>query len=197
MPSKGKKQKSASRDEHGLTPKQRAWADAYLVHGNGTQASRDAGYKGSDVTLGQVAAENLKKPKIIAYLQERQKKIHDKYEVTQERIVAELARIGFADIGEVASWSEDGVVFVSSEDLEEDQTAAIKSVSSVRTVTSGSDGETITERVNLKVDMHSKLEALDKLGRHLKMFTDKHEITGADGQPFEVRWADEDEEQKG
>ena len=32
--------------------------------GNATEAARRAGYKGNDMTLGQVGAENLKKPQI-------------------------------------------------------------------------------------------------------------------------------------
>ena len=47
-----------------LTPKQALFVSEYLKTGNGTEAARRAGYKGNDVTLGQVAAENLKKPQI-------------------------------------------------------------------------------------------------------------------------------------
>lgn len=57
------KRKSASRRE-GLTPKQRAFVEAYTgaAGGNGTQAARLAGYKGNDATLSAVANENLRKP---------------------------------------------------------------------------------------------------------------------------------------
>jgi len=45
-----------------LTVKQQRFVDCY--DGNATEAARQAGYKGNDVTLGQVGAENLKKPQI-------------------------------------------------------------------------------------------------------------------------------------
>lgn len=47
----------AIRDEYGLTPKQRIWADAFIETGNGLEADRRAGYKQrmSD-TNGQVPA---------------------------------------------------------------------------------------------------------------------------------------------
>lgn len=54
-----------------LTPKQRAWVDAYLKTGNATEAARQAGYVGNDNTLGAVGGENLRKPTIQAALKER------------------------------------------------------------------------------------------------------------------------------
>lgn len=54
-----------------LTTKQRLFVEAYLVSSNATDAARKAGYKGNDVTLGAVGAENLKKPRIAALIGER------------------------------------------------------------------------------------------------------------------------------
>ena len=47
----------AIRDEYGLTPKQRVWADTFIETGNGLEADRRAGYKQrmSD-TNGQIPA---------------------------------------------------------------------------------------------------------------------------------------------
>jgi phage terminase small subunit len=59
-----------------LTYKQQAFVDAYA--GNGTEAARIAGYKGNDVVLAQVAAENLRKPQIQKAIQARQKPIQNK-----------------------------------------------------------------------------------------------------------------------
>lgn len=58
-----------------LTEKQRRWVEAYqgAAAGNATEAARLAGYKGNDKTLGQVGAENLKKPVILEALEERAK----------------------------------------------------------------------------------------------------------------------------
>lgn len=57
-----------------LREKQRKFVDAYMgeAAGNATEAARLAGYKGNDVTLGQVGAENLKKPQILAAIEEIQ-----------------------------------------------------------------------------------------------------------------------------
>ncbi len=54
-----------------LTTKQRLFVEAYLVSSNATDAARKAGYKGNDVTLGAVGAENLKKPQIAKLIGQR------------------------------------------------------------------------------------------------------------------------------
>lgn len=52
-----------------LTPKQKAFADYYLECGNASEAARKAGY--SEKTAPFIGAENLKKPKVSAYIAER------------------------------------------------------------------------------------------------------------------------------
>jgi phage terminase small subunit len=52
----------------GLTHKQKLFVEAFLATGNATESARLAGYKGNDVTLGAVGAENLKKPQIQDFL---------------------------------------------------------------------------------------------------------------------------------
>lgn len=69
-----------------LTPKQKAFADEFLKCGNATEAAKRAGY--SEQSARQMGAENLSKPYISSYIQERQKQIDD------ERIadIAEIQR---------------------------------------------------------------------------------------------------------
>lgn len=58
-----------------LTPKQKAFADEYLICGNATEAAKKAGY--SEKAAGIIGFENLKKPNISEYIAERQKQIED------------------------------------------------------------------------------------------------------------------------
>lgn len=69
-----------------LTPKQKAFADEFLKCGNATEAAKRAGY--SKQSARQIGTENLSKPAISSYIQERQKQIDD------ERIadIAEIQR---------------------------------------------------------------------------------------------------------
>ncbi len=56
-----------------LTPKQKAFVDEFLKCGNATEAAKKAGY--SERSARQMGAENLSKPSISEYIQERQKQI--------------------------------------------------------------------------------------------------------------------------
>lgn len=69
-----------------LTPKQKAFADEFLKCGNATEAAKRAGY--SEQSARQMGTENLSKPSISSYIQDRQKQIDD------ERIadIAEIQR---------------------------------------------------------------------------------------------------------
>lgn len=69
-----------------LTLKQQKFADEYIISGNATQAAIKAGYK--EKTAYKTGAENLRKPQIKAYIDERlselsSKKIADQDEVLQ------------------------------------------------------------------------------------------------------------------
>lgn len=52
-----------------LTPKQQRFCDEYLIDLNATQAAIRAGY--SKKTAGAIATENLQKPNLKAYIQQR------------------------------------------------------------------------------------------------------------------------------
>ena len=58
-----------------LTPKQKAFADEYLICGNATEAAREAGYSGK--YAGYNAGKLLKNTKIAEYMSRRQKEIDD------------------------------------------------------------------------------------------------------------------------
>lgn len=66
-----------------LTAKQQRFVDAYS--GNATEAARLAGYAGSAEVLGQVGAENLKKPQIAAAIAKRESKVTKKLIATREQ----------------------------------------------------------------------------------------------------------------
>ncbi len=59
----------------GLSIKQEKFCLEYVRCGNGTEAARLAGYRGSNTVLGAVACENLKKPNITARIAELKNQI--------------------------------------------------------------------------------------------------------------------------
>jgi phage terminase small subunit len=142
-----------------LTPKQQRFVDEYLIDLNATQAAIRAGY--SAKTAGSIGEENLKKPDISAAIAARQATLQDASHVTQERVIRELALVGFADLGDYMTWNNGGVTLAESTTLDADKRRAVAEVQVTFTAEGGS----------LKLKLHSKLAALDKLARHLGLLT--------------------------
>lgn len=59
-----------------LTPKQRAFADYYIETGNATQSALKAGY--SKNTASAIGHENLRKPNVKKYIDDKMQEIADK-----------------------------------------------------------------------------------------------------------------------
>ena len=74
-----------------LTLKQQKFADEYIISGNATQAAIEAGY--SKKTAYQTGAENLRKPQIKSYIDERMKEIESKKSATQQEVIEYLTSV--------------------------------------------------------------------------------------------------------
>ncbi|WP_050613369.1 terminase small subunit [Bacillus testis] len=74
-----------------LTPKQKKFADHYIVTGNATQAAIRAGY--SEKTARSVGAENLTKPYIRSFIDERMAAKDAERIASQDEILAYLTSI--------------------------------------------------------------------------------------------------------
>ena len=155
-----------------LTAKQRRFVDEYLINLNAAHAAMRAGYakNGNNQRAAEIGYQLLQKPPVAALIAERQRDLQRRTEITQERVIAELARIGFADIRRAVKWSPtlgeqivddtvvqtNGVMVVDSDDLDDDTAAAISEIAQTR------DG--------IKIKLHDKQAALVSIGRHLGIF---------------------------
>ena len=95
----------------------------------------------------------------------------EKAGVTIDRIVAELAKIGFANANDYFEWGPDGVTIKPSADLTLDQMSVVGEVQETRAKGHGES--------TIRIKLSDKQAALEKLGRHLGMFREKVEVTGA------------------
>lgn len=147
-----------------LNDKQRLFCKEYLVDLNATQAAIRAGY--STESARQIATENLSKPSIQEEVQRLMEKRSQRTNITADRVLKELARIAFSDPKNVMAWNGETMVVKDSEQLSDDDAACVSEVSSTTTKEGGS----------IKLKMHDKIAALDKLGKHLKLFTDVSDV---------------------
>lgn len=88
-----------------LTEKEQLFADHYIITNNATESALKAGY--SKNCAGQQGYENLKKPEIKKYLKLKSKPILEQLNITQERVLREIAAIAFSDISDYLNcdWS--------------------------------------------------------------------------------------------
>lgn len=159
-----------------LTPKQRRFVDEYLIDLNATQAALRAGY--SPKTADQIGSELLQKTTVAEALQARMKAREQRTEITQDRVLTELAKIGFFDVRKL--FHGDGSP-KSIADLD-DATAA--AVAGLDVVNIGNQDAGIGQVMKYKIA--DKRAALVDIGRHLGMFPGKLELTGKDGGPVEI-----------
>jgi phage terminase small subunit len=115
----------------------------------------------------------------------------EKTGVSIEKVLSELAKIGFSDIRKAVKWrsspsadqdalscssrnpASNIVEIISSDEIDDVTAAAIAEISQ-------------NEKGSLKIKLHDKRAALVDLGRHLGMFKEKVEVTGKDGGPIET-----------
>jgi phage terminase small subunit len=120
--------KSASDYGIQLTPKQELFCHEYLIDFNATRSATEVGY--SAKTAAEQGARLLTNVKIQQYLELLRKDDGDRLEVTRERIIKELAFIGFSRITDTVDFDCNGVSLKDSRCLDEAAIAPIESISS-------------------------------------------------------------------
>lgn len=74
-----------------LTVKQQRFADEYIISGNATEAARKAGY--SHKTANRIATENLSKPVIRSYIDERLDQLKKESIADQDEVLQYLTAV--------------------------------------------------------------------------------------------------------
>lgn len=171
MPSKAK-----------LTPKQEAFVAQYLLDLNATQAAIRAGY--SEKTAQQQGSRLLLNVVVQEAIAKGQNKTAEKLEITKDRIVEELAKIGFSNMLDYMRAGSDGDPYLDFSDLTREQAAALSEV----TVEDFKDGrgEDARDVRRIKFKLHDKKGALVDLAKMLGFMVEKHEHSGPDGAPIQT-----------
>ena len=147
-----------------LTDKQQRFVDEYLIDLNATQAAIRAGY--STKTADQQGSRMLANVKVKQAVAEKQAQRSKRTGVNQDRVVLELAKVAFAKMTDIVD--SNGKI---KEDASPDDLACIESIKYKE-----SDNES-GGSVEREVKIASKLKALELLGKHLGMWSDKFNVT--------------------
>lgn len=144
----------------------RQFVQEYLKDLNAKRAAERAGY--SKKTCEQQGSRLLRTVAVATAVAAALEKRAQKAGVTQDQVLNELRKIAFSDMGDFASWGPHGVSMKDSEELEQEARRAVSEVSETETEHGGSR----------KFKLHDKVAALQLLGRHLGMFTDRLQVSG-------------------
>jgi phage terminase small subunit len=144
-----------------LTDKQEVFVNAYLRHFNATRAAIEAGY--SAKTAQQIGSENLSKPLIASRIRARM----ETDAMSTSEVLYHLAQIARGDYNDISDNSGGLDMFGARQ---AGKTNLIKRVKNKAIVTEDSD---ISET---EVEMYDRLRALELIGKHLKMWTDKVQL---------------------
>jgi len=178
-----------------LTPKQEAFCQHYVLHNDPYKAYRAAYNSGSTDIAGMRAnaCNLLKKPHIahrVTQLQGRTARIADtivreaavqeavspveeanaKFDLTAEKVLQELATIGFANVQDYVTVDESGIPMPDFRKVTRKQFAAIGEV----TFEDIETGQRTGKRVKFK--LLDKKGALVDLGRHLGLFKEDRTV---------------------
>jgi phage terminase small subunit len=152
-------------------------------------------------TIDKRACELAKLGKIAGRLRELTDELKQRNMVTVEKVLAELAKVGFANGSDFArviekEWTEevkdeDGNVIdekvhkyktvdvIPTDQLDKSKLAAIAGIKATKE--------------GIEVKTADKIKALELMGKYLGMFTDKVEMTGKNGGPIEIKNMDDGE----
>ncbi len=146
-----------------LTEKQQRFVDEYLIDLNATQAAIRAGYsaKTADVQGSRMLGIVKVQQAISEAMAERSRRMG----VNQDRVVLELAKLAFVKITDIVDSNGKIKDTATEEDL-----ACIESIKYKE-----SEGDSISS-VEREVKIASKLKALELLGKHLGMWSDKMDV---------------------
>ncbi len=156
-----------------LTPKQKIFADEYLIDLNATRAYKVA-YPSckKDESARVNGSKLLTNTNVVAYIDERMKEREKRTEITQDRVLQELAKLGFFDIRKLFDDSGKPLDITGLDD----ETAACIAGLEVMDVYEGTGEDKEFAGYVKKYKLSDKLKALELIGRHLGMFKDKMDI---------------------
>lgn len=169
-----------------LTPKQKIFANEYLIDLNATRAYK-AAYTNckTDDAAAAAGARLLRNVKVAEYIQERMKDREKRTEITQDWVLQELYKIAKANGTDFAQIVREPVIHNNSYVMDPD-TGQLRTVDVVRMIPTADLPDdkraavaSIKEsKFGISVESYDRLKALELIGRHLGMFKDKMELSG-------------------
>lgn len=130
-----------------LTEKQKRFADYYIETGNITEAAIKAGY--SKKTARVIGQENLQKPAIKSYIDEKLEAMQDERTASAKEVLEFLTKSMRGELDE-----------------------------EVVVVEGTGDGTSEARKIKKQIGLRERIKAAELLGKRYRLFTDKVEVDG-------------------
>ena len=158
-----------------FTPKQVAFMRSWLICRDGTKAAIEAGYaKGSAHVTGSRLLSNAK---IKAALEEVDRRIAKRQQVSAEEVIEVYKAIATANMFDFITYDADGHPQFDLEMVERNRRelgGAIKTLQIKRTSRKAPGREEVITEVDVKVGLIDKMQALDTLNKATGALTEKN-----------------------
>ena len=153
------------------------FAREYVKDLNGKRAAIAVGY--SAKTADAAASRLLSNVKVQTLVATLTKKHADKLDLSTEKVLSELSSMGFSNMLDYIKVTEERSAYVDLSCLTQEQAAAIQEVTVDEYIEGKGKDARKVKRTRLK--LVDKIRSLDLLGRHLKLFTERIEVSGTAG----------------
>lgn len=148
-----------------LTDQNKRFGEEYIIDLHITNSAIRAKY--SKKTAYSIGQRLLKNVEMQDYIQKLMKERSERTNITQDKVLKELAHLGFSNIKNYIKASTDGfIVFKDIDQISEEDARAIESI------------KVNVKEGKIEFKLHSKSRGLELIGRHLGMFLDKVEHSG-------------------
>ncbi|WP_404289683.1 terminase small subunit [Microvirga sp. RSM25] len=163
------------------TDRQRRFVHRYMQHRNGARAVREAGYSCKPENADRIAWALRNEPRF-AHVREAVERLETdlqaRLKIEAEQVLEEISKVAFFSLADVVVIQDDGTARLDLTEADAAHLAALSEVQIEERTIKGRDGTPDEVLRTIKIKAHSKLDALEKLGKNLKLFTDKLEMSG-------------------
>jgi phage terminase small subunit len=151
-----------------LNERQAKFVKEYLLDLNATQAAIRAGY--TEKSAFVTASRMLSNAKIQDAINKQVKARSERTDISQDRVLLEIARLAFNDPRKAF---DDNNSLLPIKQWPDEVAACISSIKVNEMIVDG-----VAVGTTKEIKFWDKSKNLELAGRHLKMFTDKNEISG-------------------
>lgn len=173
-----------------LDAREKRFVDEYLVDLDPQRAAVAAGYATTTARTKsyQWVSNSEQKPHVYEAIQKALEKRSNRTEITADRVLRELALLGFANMEDYVRIGTNGDPYIDLSKLTREQAAALSEIA-VDDYVEGR-GKNARDVRKVRIKFHDKKGALVDIGKHLGMFKERVEHTGKDGGPIEHKELD-------